>query len=234
MTKTFDKLYILEHSNIEPIYLDHLEIKYRVFVDELGWNIDVEGKKSPRCVPDTVDKDSLFLTSYTESHNQVGTVRATPLGLQFPHRDLFANHFNDGRFSTNIENLCSINALAVLPEYRRKIFAASPMIPSGTAAMKMMVMLNLICWRRGFKGAIATSSNPWATLLFKRLGFLMIDKPFKTGIYNHHFINYGIAFGSEAHLNALSKIYHEPCMNQISFEKSSLSEYFIDRQALLL
>ena len=233
MNQNYEELNIIEHSNMESNYLDHLEIKYRVFVYELGWDINVENKTPIRCVPDSVDKDSMFLTCYTDSRVPVGTVKATPLSRQFPHRDLFINHFGDERFSSNIHNLYSINALAVLPEYRRKIFKASAITPSGTAAMQMMVMLIATCWDRGFRGAITTSSNPWATLLFKRLGFIMIDKPFKSGIYSHNFVNFGIAFGSKSHIQALSNIYGESDRENRFLQESSINEYFLTRQKML-
>jgi hypothetical protein len=76
---------------------------------------------------------------------------------------------------------------------------------------------------------VGIPSNEWATRLFKRLGFLMIDKPFKSGIYSHDLVNYGIAFGSVSHLAALSRISAVPRVGQPSFESSDIAEYFLGR-----
>lgn len=184
------------------LYRDYLKIKYDVFVTELGWSGLEDGSGEAIAQEDPFDNQSWFLAACADEGLSIGVLRVTPLKVGFPHRDLFEHHFHHVEFTCMVDHLCSFNALAVLPPYRRKKYRVSKYGWVGSVAQLLMLGLIQLMEREKLRGALLTASSLISTRLFLRLGFYVIDNPTRTSLHSSTMINMGIVFGSDGHLQA--------------------------------
>ena len=115
----------MNNIKVRAISVDHkhfrnyLELKYIIFVNELGWQLQLS--QSPGLVEtDTYDHFSNHFIAYSARGNPVGIIRATPIETAFPYRELLEKYISPELISVGVDKLCVITSLAVLPEFRGK------------------------------------------------------------------------------------------------------------------
>lgn len=219
----------------EDLYRAYRKLKYQVFVTELGWSSlkDESGEAIAR--PDPFDEVGRFLVAMTEEGLPIGTVRAVHLKRAFPHRDLFERHCCNPEFSCLMDSACTLNALAVLPEYRRKTFRISGRRWIGSAAHLLMLGMIRHMEQEGSKAAIVTTDGIVPTRLCHSLGFRVIDSPTITDLRSEPLVNMGMVFGSEAHICVQRKCgMKTPTRGLLKGDPGRLLCYFesCERQAL--
>src|SRR5262245_27752116 len=107
-----------KHSHVDG-YRDYLDIKFQVFVTEQLWTglCDSEGTQLAR--EDPFDEHGRFLLARSMAGRPIGVVRGVSLREGFPHKDLLQHHLASAAVMPLRPLLCTLNGLAVLPEYRR-------------------------------------------------------------------------------------------------------------------
>jgi hypothetical protein len=176
-------------------------LKYRVFVEDLGWNSLVDEPNAGIAKVDYFDAEGLFLLAISDGL-PIGVIRAIALKDGFPHRELFEQHLHHPRFSAMLHGICMLNALAVLPLYRGKTFCTAEHNWEGSVA-KLLVLGIMRCMEeQNQKAAIATAQGP-VVYFFQKLGFQVIDRPAVTHLHPDVFTNVGLVFGTTAHKKAL-------------------------------
>ena len=203
------------------------KIKYQVFVTEFGWSSlkDESGKAIARVDP--FDQAGHFFLAMTEGGLPMGMVRAFHLKRGFPHRDLFEHHCCHSEFSYLMDSVCTLNSLAVLPEYRRKQFRISDQGWSGSAARLLMLSIIRHMEQHGVEAAILTTDGIVPTRLCHGLGFYIIDNPIITDLRPEPLVNMGLVFGSTPHACAQRECGMRPLLrNRRSKNYERLLSYF--------
>jgi len=204
MITQFDPLvmkYFNKQADME-YYRAYREVKYQVFVAELGWSSLRDECDKAIARPDAFDEEGRFMLAMTEEGLPIGTVRAVHLKGAFPHRDLFERHCCHLEFNSLMDLVCTLNALAVLPEYRRRKFRVSDQGWIGSASHLLMLGMIRHMEQEGAKAAIVTTDGIVPTRLCRGLGFHIIDRPTVTKLRPEPLMNMGMAFGSDLHLRA--------------------------------
>jgi hypothetical protein len=157
--------HLFDHATDPAAFRAYREIKYRVFVEELGW-ADLADARNPGLIKvDAYDPISSFALLSTASGEPFAIVRATPLSRGFPYRELFERHLAQPAFADHLDRLCSINALAVLPDYRRRVFRESAHGWQGSAGQLLLLGILGHMARAGLAGqrrAVAAAGHPRA------------------------------------------------------------------------
>lgn len=161
-------------------YDDYLRVRYKVFVEEGKWPLDVDADRE-RCAEDPADHCSSFVLARLADPNAtpVGIVRSTVTSLAFPHRELFANHLSRLPMSRlRADSIATVNSLAVLGAFRRRSAIVAGYGQPLTAARALV--LEMVDWLRS-KGVllVVASAVPIASArLFGSVGFVVLD-PFQ-------------------------------------------------------
>ena len=212
-------------------YRAYRSIKYDVFAREMGWAGLEDPSGEPVAREDPFDDAGRFVLARTEAGKAVGVVRGIGLDEGFPHRDLFEHHLDDERFQQAYPQLITVNALAVLPEHRKRTFRVAGWDWIGSAGrLLMLALFRSFEWEHRL-GAVATAGGLPSALFFRKLGCQVMDPPFPTALHREPLTNFGIIFGSAGHRRA-EEICH---MNPDGPARSSpvrerLQEYFRDCQ----
>src|SRR5262249_32118764 len=146
-----------------------------------------------------------FLIACAVDGRPVGVVRGIRLRDGFPHEKLLAHHIRREEVaSVYPDGLCTLNGLAVLPEYRSREYWVEDGDWKGNVATLLMLATIRSLENDGVKGALATTGGAIPTKLCHKLGFLVIDIPTKhPSVHNTlTMANIGIVFGSPVHLRA--------------------------------
>lgn len=191
-------------------YRVYRSIKYGVFAREMGWAGLEDPSGEPLAREDPFDDAGRFVLARTEAGNPVGVVRGIGLNEGFPHRDLFEHHLDDARFQQTCSQLITVNALAVLPEYRKRIFRVAGWDWIGSAGRLLMLALFRSFEREHRLGAVATAGGLPSAVFFRKLGCLVMDPPSPTALHREPLTNFGILFGSEGHRRAEETCHMNP------------------------
>lgn len=191
----------LFYYGADPVaFRAYREIKYRVFVEELGW-ADLADARNPGLIKvDAYDPISSFALLSTASGEPFAIVRATALYRGFPYRELFERHLAQPAFADHLDWLCSINALAVLPDYRRRVFRESAHGWQGSAGQLLLLGILGHMAGAGLAGAILTTGYPAASRLCRRVGFEIIDPPVASAQTREPLQNMALLFDDPAYL----------------------------------
>jgi hypothetical protein len=220
----------------ERLFRSYMALKYEVFVKEQGWSqlADESGLGVAR--PDPFDAWGRFLLARTEDGVPIGVVRGMALKDGFPHRELFEHHLQRAEVSRMLPKLCTFNALAVLPAYRRAKYEVMGCKREGTVATLLMLEVIGIMQREGMQGAVATAGSVASARLCSRLGFLFIDPPGRTSLHPEFLMtNVGIVFGSPAHVRVQEESGIKPfTVGPPQSEAADLLHYFNERQHVVL
>ena len=217
------------------LYEAYRIIKYHVFVVEEGWEAlrDNSGKEIAR--EDSFDEQSIFLVAGTEENCQIGVVRGTALKRGFPHGELLAHHLPHTAFKRSLDQLCELNALAILSRYRAKQYQVTE--ESGKGALWKLLVLSITrhFGQEGLIGAVATANGLASARLFCQLGFYVIDPPVQTGLHTKLMTNIGLVFGSPRHVRAQRKCGMEYETGATTDQgKVALLRYFEEREREVL
>ena len=187
----------------ERLFRFYLELKYEVFVREQRWWQLSDGSGAPMARQDPFDAQGRFVLATTVEGAPIGVVRGVALKDGFPHRELLEHHLQHAEVSRMLPQLCTLNALAVLPSHRRAEHEVIGCAWKGTVAKLLMLEIIRIMVSEGMEGAIATAGNVASARLCSRLGFLFIDPPGRTPLHPEFLMmNVGTVFGSPAHVRA--------------------------------
>lgn len=184
-------------------YRAYRQLKYQVFVEELGWDGLVDDPGIAMAKEDPFDAAGRFLLAISSDGLPIGVIRAIALPEGFPHRDLFVRHLHHPQFSGMLNRICMLNALAVLPAYRGKKVQAAEGNWEGSVARLLVLGIMRLFEELGMKAAVATAQGP-VVYFFRKLGFLVIDRPSVTHLHPDIFTNVGLVFGTAIHQQALA------------------------------
>ena len=134
--------------------------------------------------------------------------------------------------------LCTLNALAVLPSYRRKMCEAAGLGWKGSVAKLLMLFAIEQMELRGLKAALATAGGVASTRLCRSLGFHVIDAPTRAAHLHPGIIvtNIGMVFGSPAHQQAQQDcgMRLDTVLRPLAEDSVRLLGYFEGREAEVL
>ena len=226
--------YFTKQDN-QDFYKAYLTLKYQVFVAELDWSSLKDERGEVIAREDPFDEEGRFSLAITEGGTPIGIVRAIPLQKGFPHRELFEQHLGHIEFSSMLDSLCTFNALAVLPEYRRQKYRASDQGWVGSAGRLLMLGLIRYMEQEGMKGAIVTTGAIVPARLCHGLGFHIIDSPTITPLRPEPLLNMGMVFGSDAHFRAQEECGMKPRVSTpLAGDSLRLLRYFESCQEQVL
>jgi hypothetical protein len=177
------------------------KLKYEVFTRELGWAVGGT-PESPVAAPNEFDLDASYSFLCSEGNETFGTVRGTSLADAFPHAELFARHTRHKELAEAISSLCTLNALAVLPAFRRKRYH---LLERGwvESAGRLLVFSQLEMQRaKRIGGAILTAAGTGAVRFFEGFGFRAIDPPQQTHLHHLPLTNMALCFHDERYRSA--------------------------------
>jgi hypothetical protein len=184
----------------EYLYREYLAIKYRVFVVEHGWTDLAAGEGVGLAREDPYDAHGRFVIARGVDDTALGVVRGIPLREGFPHAELFEHHMHAPEVCQMRDWLCTMNALAVLPEYRA---AKCQVIERGWAAGVGTLLMLMVCRSmegEGMRGVLATAGGSVSARFCRRFGFVLIDRPRLTSLHPAlPMTNIGLVFGLGAH-----------------------------------
>lgn len=216
----------------EDVYRAYRQIKYKVFVIEQGWHDLADRHGRAVATEDPFDDQGRFQLALSEEGLPIGVVRGVPLREDFPHRHLFAHHLSVEAFARALPLLCSINALAVLPDHRRKRYRVEGTDWEGSVGNLLLLSLFKSLEADYIKGAIATAGDTASLRFFARFGFQAIDRPAINVLHTLPMTNIGLVFGSPAHLRTQDTCRFDPNMHvSLAGTMRALECYFSERQA---
>ena len=149
------------------------DIRDAVFGEELGWRL-------PRVTGpwlDPFDRGARLLMAETVDAEPIGILRALDASNAFPHRELFDDHLNACELQHRSELVGTLNALAVVRPYRRRLYCASPDGEIRTAAHLLLQSSLRQFAASGVAIVLATVLAPVSARAFLGAGFQLLDRP---------------------------------------------------------
>lgn len=217
------------------VYHAYRQLKHTVFVIEQGWHDLADPQGRAVAIEDPFDGRGRYQLATNEAGEPVGVVRGVLLREGFPHQSLFAHHLKVDAFSRALPMLASINALAVLPAYRRQKYTFRGTNWKGSLGNLLLLSLLDTLASEGAMGAIATAGGEASLRFFSRFGFQMLDRALITPLHCVPFTNIGLIFNSPTHLRTQIRCQFDP--QNLAFMPSSmhrLRRYFVRRQSAIL
>ena len=154
-------------------YAQFCRVRLDVFSRELGWPL-LEAADPSSGLFDPYDAGASLWLAETQATEPVGIVRARRVVAAFPHRELFETHLAAIGLDRNLAIVGTINALAVLPAYRRVPCAA----PHPATASEHLLRASLDGLRAdGVRIVFATVLSGASARAFARVGFRILDVP---------------------------------------------------------
>lgn len=216
-------------------YSAYRRLKYRVFVAECGWDAlkDESGDELAR--EDPFDECSRFLLARTCHGLPIGVIRGIRLHDGFPHRELLQHHLPPENPTAEVRTTCTLNALAVLPDYRGRSFTVRGTEWHGTVAKLLMLGIVRSLEEEGQRAAIATCAGLRSVRLCVDSGFTVLDRPTKTSLHPSLMTNIGMVFESQAHIATQRACGIEPLAGGSGHDDArGLEAYFAERHRLSL
>jgi hypothetical protein len=149
------------------------EIRVQVFSSELGWQL----RSGASEWHDPYDSGARFSMAETEDGTPVGTLRGLVASTAFPHRELFTPHLVRSGLLGEEAIIGTLNALAVLPQYRRRMFRMQPSASPDTASHALVASAMADLFALGVQVMLATVLGPVSARVFLRAGFQLLDAP---------------------------------------------------------
>lgn len=151
-------------------------IRYQVFNQEQGWCLPCDENRAVT-LPDAFDAASVFVLALGPEGNAVGVVRATRLISGAPHEHLFKAHAHTLTELGLRNDTAMITGLAVLPEYRARLWCVDSYHGKMTIGNAMLARLFEALRRSRVQVALLTTSVGPLIRYFFRLGFFLMDGP---------------------------------------------------------
>lgn len=210
---------------------EYCQLRYRIFANELGWNI-------PRYYvsPESGNEDPGIYSILYDALSQypVGAVRGVPILAEFPHRELFAHHECNHLFARIVTQCGTINGLAVVPTYRRSLYTTIPSGWKGSAGLILMISILTFFQSQKLKGCLLTAGSDNAIKFFKRLGFIAIDTAVVTNLNQAPLVNMALSFSSETYNDILLKAGARKQHQTYNYESSDDINLFIESRVAAL
>lgn len=154
-------------------YARFCRVRLDVFSRELGWPL-LEAADPASGLFDPYDAGADLWLAETQAAEPVGIVRARRVLTAFPHRELFEPHLAATGLDGDLAIVGTINALAVLPAYRRVSCAGPPL----ATASEHLLRASLDGLRAsGVRVVLATVLSAASARAFARVGFRILDMP---------------------------------------------------------
>ncbi len=227
MISNLISLEYFKKSENSVLYEAYRKLKYKIFVTECGWEALTSDTEPNKAKVDQYDAIGRFLIALNEDQIPIGILRGIALRKGFPHKSLFDRHLANDIVNNMLANMCTLNALAVLPKYRGKIFNYKGLPWTGSVGKIMMLALMQSFEKDQIVATIITAQGQAGAKFFQSLGFKMIDHPIVTDLHPDPLTNMALIFGSTMHLRALEKCNIQPLfLNYKKSEVCYLEEYF--------
>lgn len=182
-----------------PGFREYRQIKHAVFVREQGWDLPSD-HDAELAHPDPFDPHSMFVVARAEGR-AIGIARATMIREAFPHADFFESQMARPELQAVHHVLATVNAVAVLPEYRGLKVRIEGCAESMTTGKALMVELTRRLDRAVAAVVLLTTSPGVAAIFFDHLGYYLIDPPFPCGART--LINMGLCIHDADHFRAI-------------------------------
>lgn len=212
-------------------FREYRGIKHDVFVLEQGWQLPLE-LGTHHVAPDPFDPHSMFVIARAGG-KAIGIARATMICVAFPHEEFFAGQMERPELRSVRAAVATVNAVAVLPEYRGKAVRIDGCARTMTAGKALMVELTKRLDDAGAEVVLLTTSPGVAAVFFDHVGYYLIDPPFESG--GRTLINMGLGVHDSNHFRAIGS----PLADLAYTEPASETErrciaYFRERSAMIL
>lgn len=214
-----------------PEFRDYRRIKHTVFVREQGWELPSE-QDAELVHPDAFDAQSMFVVARAQGR-AIGIARATMIRDAFPHADFFDGQMARPELQAVHSVLATVNAVAVLPEFRGKAVRIERCARSMTAGKALMVELTRRLAKAGAAVVLLTTSPGVAAIFFDHLGYYLIDPPFWSG--GRTLINMGLCIHDADHFRAIGSPLADLAYSKIASEaERRCIAYFRERSSMIL
>lgn len=182
-----------------PDFRDYREIKHDVFVLEQGWQLPLE-PDAARVAPDPFDPHSMFVIARADG-KAIGIARATMICDAFPHAEFFTDLMARPELQAVRVAIATVNAVAVLPEFRGRAVRIDGRPHSMTAAKALMVELTKRLREADAEVVLLTTSPGLAAVFFDHLGYYLISPPFESS--GRTLINMGLCVHDADHFHEI-------------------------------
>lgn len=149
------------------------DIRVGVFGRELGWQL-CQGVGPWH---DPFDQGARLSLAETDDGVPIGILRALTASTAFPHRELFESPLEQSGLLDRDTTIGTLNALAVLPPYRRRMFRSRSEAMEGTAAHVLLRAGLRDLATRGVRVVLATVLGPVSARAFRGAGFQILERP---------------------------------------------------------
>ena len=219
----------------DDLYRIYRRLKYDVFVVECGWDSLGDESGDTIAKEDPFDECGRFWLARTSDGLPIGVIRGNRLQDGFPHRELLKHHLPQFHHETALQTTCTLNALAVLPDYRSRLCHVPARGWHGTVARLLLLAIIRSLEAEGQRAAIATCSGLRSIRLCVDSGFAVIDRPARTAIHDSLLTNIGMVFESHAHVEAQRACGIEPLVDGSARDGTrTLQAYFAERHRMAL
>jgi hypothetical protein len=158
----------------DPVrYARFHHIRTSVFAGELGWQLS--SPEGPWLDP--FDRGSHLFIAEAADGAPVGIVRALVADTAFPHRERFARDLERTGLTGRDCVIGTLNALAVLPAHRGRLFRSASDTMVGTAAHLLLRSALKDLASSGVHVVFATVLGARSARSFLRVGFRLLDVP---------------------------------------------------------
>jgi N-acyl-L-homoserine lactone synthetase len=147
--------------------------RQEVFGVEMGWRLVQDADAAPW--QEVNDAHATFFSAEKQSQI-IGIVRNLRTEFAFPHRELFEAHLLATGLDRALGIVGTVNALAVVPGERRRLFATKTG-HRGTAAALLLASSLEDFERDGTRVVLATVLSMVSARTFMRAGFRLLDLP---------------------------------------------------------
>jgi hypothetical protein len=217
------------------LYRIYRRLKYDVFVVECGWDSLGDESGDTIAKEDPYDECGRFWLARTCDGLPIGVIRGNRLQDGFPHRQLLHHHLQHFQHEAAVDTTCTLNALAVLPDYRGQPCEVPARGWRGTVAKLLLLAIVRSLEAEGQRAAIATCAGLRSARLCLDSGFAVLDRPTKTSLHPALMTNIGMVFESPAHVEAQKACGIEPLADRSpQGETRSMQAYFAERHRIAL
>lgn len=196
-TASARRLRIVRFSSADrPRYVQWDQLRTDIFAGELGWKM--RRRPPDGDVSDPHDLHGVFFSAEYEEQ-PIGILRAVHVADGFPHRELFQHHLTLCDLDHRLHTIGTVNALAVLPQYRGITFLDECDDAASTAASHLLRHSLRYFAASGRPIVLATVLSAISARVFIREGFRMIDDPFPSADARFLLANVGRVDADPAH-----------------------------------
>ncbi len=149
------------------------EIRSNVFADELGWQLS----KPDGPWLDPFDRGARLFMAETADREPVGILRALVADTAFPHQEMFAHDLECTGLTGRTSIIGTLNALAVLPSHRGRLYRSVSDTMVGTVAHLLLRSALKDLESRGVQAVFATVLGVRSARSFLRVGFRLLGPP---------------------------------------------------------